>query len=274
LVIALVFSGCASSSKDKDKSSVGSLSSGEQKELELGYSIHQEILSTYYLYTEPNLNHYVNSVAEKIYSQAKRKFPYQVTVLVSEKIYAVSAPGGYIYITTGFINFLQNESELAAAIAHEVGQLQYQEPRFSNKKKAMEALEIAAALAAGILGPLGALAFLGVRGISMLTVSEKTKTGRAIYADKLALSYLVEAGYDPQSLFDILTRLAETDKGDMDEIFDYYNSRPISVKRVQKLEKQFKKLNLKNRELCVNRPEFLEATKGVREMFRMSSAKP
>lgn len=273
MAVSLICSGCASSPKDKDKDSVGSISSSEQKEMELGNSIHQEILSTFYLYTEPNLNQYAQSIAEKIYSQAKRKLPYQITILVSEKIYAASAPGGYIYITTGFLNFLENESEFAAAIAHEVGQLQYQNPQFSHKKKAMEALEIVAALTAGFLGPLGALAFLGVRGISMLTVSEKTKSGRAIDADKLALSYLVKAGYDPQSLFDILTRLSETDKSDMDEIFDYYTSRPISVKRVRKLEKQFKKLDLKDRDLQVHRQEFLEATKGVREMFRLTGVK-
>lgn len=264
LIVTFFTSSCA---RATDKT-LSSFSSDEQKEIAAGLEIHEEILSSFYLYTEPNLNDYVRSVFIKVTEQAKRNLPYQLTVLASEKIYANAAPGGYVYITTGYINFLENESELAAVLAHEVGELQYQDTQFSSKKKAANIIEIAVAMVGGIFGILGALAFLGVHAISAVTIPEKSKIDRTIDADRLAMNYLAETGYDPQSLVDVLSRMAKFTSKDFYRIMDYYNARPIDEKRIKKLEKSFKHLDLNDKTLGTNRQDFLESTKGVREMYR------
>jgi len=87
---------------------------------------------------------------------------YRFTILYDEKIYATSAPGGYIYLTTGMLNFLQNEAELASVLAHEIGRLQYKDPRFTQSDDVLNAATQAGASIAPMFGPIGSLASLGL----------------------------------------------------------------------------------------------------------------
>ena len=247
------------------------LSATDKKEEDLGNQIHEEILSTFYLYTEPNAIQYVNDISERLTRHAKRDhLPYAVTLLVSDKIFATSAPGGHIYITTGFINLLDNEAELAAVLAHEIGQLQYQNPQFSRKKMVVKKIGKTGAVVGSFLGQIGAPAVLGFAAMDAMT-EPKTVEKRVIMADRLALQYLREAHYDPQGLIDVLYKITGAEKTKAFLIFDYYMARPISEERFKKIRKDFKKLDLKDGAFETRRPEFLEATKGIREMYRIAS---
>lgn len=265
LSFTLIFSSCASTSKNDG--TISSLSSREKKEIALGNEIHQEIMSAYYLYTEPEMNAYVSRIGKDIAKNAGREIPYEFVILVSEKVFATSAPGGKVYITTGFINYVENEAELAGILAHEIGQLQYKDPRLSNSSKAMGVVEVAAALVGGFFGIFGVLAFLGVRGINVLLnrpVADKEK--KASGADEKALEYMAEAGYDPQGLIDLFFRVASTPQEQTYLIYDYIMARPIDKERVAELRESFEDLDLEGKSYDVHRDAFMSATRGVREM--------
>lgn len=52
----------------------------------------------------------------------KDKFQWKITVLIDDKtINAFCAPGGYIFVYTGILRYLDNEAELAGVLAHEMG---------------------------------------------------------------------------------------------------------------------------------------------------------
>ena len=51
-------------------------------------------------------------------------------------------------------------------------------------------------------------------------------------------------------------------------IMDYYQSRPIDEQRMEQVNAQFAKLSLDGKTLPVNRKDYQEAMKGVREMYR------
>lgn len=270
--LSMTLCGCASIT-EKDLSHITPEGKPQTEEQIVGAEIHQQILSQFYPYTDPRVVGYVNDVGRELAKQAKRKdLRYQVTVLYNEKIYATSAPGGYIYITTGMLNFLQNEAELAAVLAHEVAQLQFANPHFvpQNQRILNTATQAGTAIAP-MFGPLGSLGALGLVLLQAYNdSSRKTPEERLLKSDVQAMRYLVKAGYDPQALLDIQEHFLRAGEKMAAYFYDYYQSRPITEERMKHMKKEFQKLPLQGKELRTDPVEYHEVMKGVREIYRAS----
>lgn len=273
LIVLVISAGCARNSKVDQGSPRVTQSHAvalSEHEVKVGRQIHEAILSAFRVYTEPRLVEYVKKVGQSVAKFAGRQdLPYQFTVLYDDRIYATSAPGGFVYITTGFLNFLQNEAELSAVLAHEVAELQYRDPRFSNSKRALGAVTQAGALAAPFFGQIGALAALALMLLNSYAESEgKTQEDKVLIADQLALNYLVQAQHDPQGYLDLLNHFLNLDRMGIPHCYDYLTSRPVTVKRYQWVLNEFGRLPLSDKSFNVNREGFLEMTRGVREIYQ------
>ena len=259
-LILFLLSSCAS------RGSVKNMSLAE-REVEMGNAVHREILSSFSVFSEPKSNGYVTEITQLLGKVSGRpQLSYQCTVLYSDKIYATVAPGGHVYVTTGMINFLENESELAGVIAHEVGEVQYKNPKYSGAKKAMGVLETAAGLTSGFFGPIGMLAFAGVAALNHLT-DEKGLETRVMMADRKALGYMVKSGYDPQGLVDVLNKILYADDSTIPYLVDYYQSRPVNALRMKRLHKAFGHLDLTDKSFETHRDNFLSMTDGVKQLY-------
>lgn len=271
LSLLFVIQGCASASRGPSQNTPV-LSDFELKEMEIGRQIHAQVLSSFYLYTEPRLIEYVSGVGQRMVRQAGRKnLNYQFTVLLDDKIFATSAPGGFIYITTGMIDFLDNEAQLAAVLAHEIAQLQYLDPRFSKSHKRLEDITKGGTIVGGFFGNIGVIAIMGLQVMNALT-DEKTKEERVDVADKLGLEYLASSGYDPECWADALYKMVHLKKNDLVRLFDYYNTRPISLSRLKKLKKNLKKMDLRGKTLETGTDIYDKAVKGVRQIYAAAPA--
>lgn len=63
----------------------------------------------------------VNKIAQSPQIKYRGKFPYAVTIINDDKtINAFCTPGGYIYVYTGLLRFLDNEASLAGVLGHEM----------------------------------------------------------------------------------------------------------------------------------------------------------
>ncbi len=238
----------------------------------VGEQIHQQILASFYPYTDPKVVRYVNDTGRKLAARARRRdLEYRFTILYNEKIYATSAPGGYIYITTGMMNFLQSEAELAAVLAHEIGEIQYPDPRFSNHEMINTAVQAGASFAP-MFGPFGSLASLGLVLVQAYNESShKTPEERLLASDAAALRYLTESGYDPQALITVQEHFLNAGDKVTPYFYDYYQSRPITEKRMAALNKEFGKLPLAEKELTTSAAEYLQMTRGIREIYKTAS---
>ncbi len=67
------------------------------------------------------LQRIVDQIVQAPEIKYRGKFPYKVTVINDDKtINAFATPGGYVYVYTGLLRFLDNEATLAGVLAHEV----------------------------------------------------------------------------------------------------------------------------------------------------------
>lgn len=154
---------------------------------------------------------YVNSVGQRVAVQSGVANPgsaYRFTLLNSAVENAFAQPGGYIYVTRQLMSLLDNESELAFALAHEVGHVAAGHAQARQQVARRNSI-------GGILGAIFGSYIGGGLGNAIAQMSQRSAKLRILsfsreqeyQADTLGLRYLVGAGYDPAGGVGILTAL-------------------------------------------------------------------
>ena len=177
----------------------------EDKELEIGREMHQKIVESTPIYTDPVLNAYVEHVGQKIAAASDRpELKYHFTIIDSQDINAFALPGGYVYINRGLLTYLHSEAEMAAVLAHEIGHIT---ARHAVRQKT-------AATGAGVASVLSVLVTgSGVVGdVANLWGTAAVKGyGRdmELEADRFGAQYMYNAGYDPQAMINVIGLLKD-----------------------------------------------------------------
>lgn len=102
-----------------------------EDDMKMGQQLYDEIHSSsdYKIVSKienPKVYDFIENIKQTILANGnfryKEKFEWKITVLNDDKtINAFCAPGGYIFIYTGILKYLDNEAELAGVLAHEMG---------------------------------------------------------------------------------------------------------------------------------------------------------
>src|SRR5256885_6295062 len=94
----------------------------EEKEIALGQENDAQVRQEMGSYDDRVLQDYVTTVGLKLAMVAERPgLPWHFTVADVPAVNAFALPGGYIYITRGILPFLDDESQLAGVLGHEIG---------------------------------------------------------------------------------------------------------------------------------------------------------
>ncbi|MAM85920.1 M48 family metalloprotease [Allohahella sp. A8] len=94
----------------------------EDEEVAIGREIAGRLLGAAPLVSDADLQRYVNRIGKWVALQSERPgLEWTFGVIESDSINAFASPGGYIFITKGLYALLNNESELAGVLGHEIG---------------------------------------------------------------------------------------------------------------------------------------------------------
>ena len=92
------------------------------REVTIGQEMHRKMVEEGAAYDDPELAAYVDRVGQRLVANSDRpKLKFTFTVIDSPDINAFATPGGFIYINRGLLAYLDNESELAGVLSHEIG---------------------------------------------------------------------------------------------------------------------------------------------------------
>ncbi len=187
---------------------------------------------------EEALQQYLNVVGRNLAAQSSRPtLPWTFGVLrATDAFNATSAPGGYVFVTRGLLQSVENEAQLAGVLAHEIAHItlqhalaSYDEVKVSQcrvmtggkgvaegvRQNAADATSAWGGIFRGALDGTGALDLnkhADLLGHLTEKVVEKVVTdGYAekdeFAADEQAVRLLVSAGYDPKAYIDFLDKL-------------------------------------------------------------------
>jgi len=134
---------------------------------------------------------YVRNITRKILNSGqvkyKNEFAWQVKIINDHKtLNAFATPGGYIYVYTGLIKFLDSEDELAGVMGHEIAHAD----RRHSTKQMTQALGVQILLAAA-LGDREA-----VQQVAQGIIGLKFSRNHEADADDFSVKYLCATNYN------------------------------------------------------------------------------
>lgn len=141
---------------------------------------------------------YVNSVGQRVAAYSGVANPgqtFRFTTLNSAVENAMAVPGGYVYITRQLMALMDDEAQLAFALAHEAGHIADNHHRQRRAVQSRNSVyQVLGAIFGSVLGS-SAIGNLLSQGAQLRTLSfSREQENRA---DTLGLRYIMAAGYDP-----------------------------------------------------------------------------
>jgi len=163
---------------------------------------------------DPALESYLESITLKLARSSQRpEIRYSVRVLdAPDVVNAFSIPGGYIYISSGLLDFVNNEAELAAVLGHEIGHVVARHAINRIARVSLFSLLVDQARDIGLISDEATAHKLADTAMPILfAVDAHTFYSRddEIEADLLGLYELVRAGWNPEGESTLLARLAK-----------------------------------------------------------------
>jgi len=172
----------------------------------IGQAAGAKMFSALGYYDNPDMTKYVNLVGNTVAAEGARSdVQYHFAILNSEIVNAFAMPGGYIFITRGALANIQNESELAGVLAHEVAHVdsRHLEKEVRAKKTTSWAVEEGTAkIPAG--SELNAL----TNDLITAAVTQRYGQDKESEADRKGVQFAAKAGYDPSGLISFLQRMS------------------------------------------------------------------
>jgi len=167
-------------------------------EYNIGRDVAASILSGYRIWdANPALTKYANLICQAIVINSPRPTAYNgyhAAILDSGEVNAFATPGGHVYITRGLIEAAKSEDALAAVIAHEIAHIQ-----LGHGLRAIQTNR-------DLQDWLSQFTLSGAQ-----TITDRLNAGfsriQEFDADITAMSLLDAAGYNPQSIVDMLREL-------------------------------------------------------------------
>lgn len=180
------------------------------------------------------LQKYVNLVGNSVAKNSRRStIPYQFVVLDSEVQNAFAAPGGIIFISRGLLDILENEAELAAVLAHEVGHVAEKHALKSIRRA--QFLQGAATITAATMKGSEGKKFESMVGDLQSTLFDKgLDKGMEFEADQASLETTYRTGYDPYAMVTVLLKLKKLEAGNAKK-GSWFSTHPPLDERIERL---------------------------------------
>ena len=227
-VMAAALAGCATSGINKGDFNIVSTA----EEVAMGEEFAIEIENQFEVYDDPELTAYVRSVGGRIAAICDRQdIEYHFSVIKNDEMNAFALPGGYIYIYTGLMKVLDNEGQLAAVLAHEVGHVTARHS--AERLTAMYGAQMAVGL---LLGDNPAQYQVLIANIFSTTGFLAYSRANEYEADRLGTSYTSLAGYDPECVGELLGKFVDTEAREPSKLEQWLSTHPPASERIGKVD--------------------------------------
>ena len=174
----------------------------EQQELQMGAEAHRSVLKQMKKYNNPKLQSYVNGIGQALARQSHRKnIRFTFTIIEDPSVNAFALPGGYVYITTGLMAYLNSEAELAGVLGHEIGHVT------ARHGVQQQSASIASAILIDIISKNSKNA--NTKSLQQFGTAIIRGYGREheLQADQLGAEYLARVGYAPETMIKVISVL-------------------------------------------------------------------
>ncbi len=217
----------------------------DSDDIKLGQQVDKEIRSKPNEYPilqgRPDVNTYVERVGNRALASPEVKkrgiYAYTYEIIKDDKtINAFCTPGGYIFVYTGLLKFVDNEATLAGILGHEIGHAErrHATKRITKAYGAQILLSIALGENSSQIVEIGANLFTGLAFLANSRSDEAE-------ADEYSFKYLQSTEYYPGAIrffFDKIQQEKETRGGSFERLLSTHPLPQDRIDRVIEMLKQ------------------------------------
>ncbi len=214
---------------------------GIEEEVSYGGAISVMVVQRYGgLVDDPAVHGYINLLGQALALHAQRpNLAWHFAVLDSPQVNALSAPGGYVFVTKGALLQMTDEAQLAGVLAHEIGHVDAR-----HALESIKALKAKSALAQGAADAWKDSALFGQLLDTYLGdfFEHGLPVAAEFEADALGTGLLMRVGWYGAGLRDFLAILGKMEaQADKPTTAQFEKTHPKTADRISKLEEQLKR---------------------------------
>lgn len=219
---------------------------GKDIELELANGFASDIEKEAPPMEDTLVNNYVDRLGKKIAAFSKRPdLNYQFKVINSNEINAFTIGGGKVYVYRGLLEHMDNESELAGVLAHEIG---HNVGKHTVKQLSKTLLYSGAILATGEListkNEKLAQTFKDAGGVASFFALMKFSRDDERESDYLGVYNLYQLGYDPNGMVTLFEKFRKLQGTEPSKFEVFFQTHPKPSERIENTASEISKLKV------------------------------
>jgi len=234
----------------------------ENQEIAMGEASHPEVLAQFGTVQDAALQEYFSRIGNELASVSHRPdLPWHFTVVDSPVVNAFAVPGGYIYLTRGILEHMNNEAEMASVIGHEIGHVT---ARHSVTQLSQQQLFGIGLGLGSILSPtFSQFSQLAETGLGILLLKFSREDERQ--ADELGIEYMSKIGYDPDQMSRFFQLFLTMDEKSAQAIPSWLSSHPTTPDRIRATSESAARVKQAStlRQFKINANEFMPHLEGL-----------
>ena len=222
-----------------------------EDDIKIGRDLDKEIKSRPHdfpmLKGHQDIKDYVNGIGGYILKSSSRIkyrniFPYTFQIVNDTIVNAFCTPGGFVYIYTGLMRFVDNEATLAGVVAHEIAhaEMRHVTQRLTTYYGTSMLLSIILGGNPNVMAEIAANLFVGLAFLANSRSDEEE-------ADNYSIRYLSSTKYYPGAISFFFDKIKEEQRkkgstpGDLERLL---STHPLPQDRVDNVNKQLKLLKI------------------------------
>lgn len=229
-----------------DLGDASSAALSEAQERTIGNRIMRDVRIDPAYIDDPEIADYVSSLGSRLLAalEGPPRRDIDFFAVQDETINAFAMVGGHIGVHTGLIVLTQNESELAAVVAHEIAHVVQRHQARMAQGMSRSSLTSLAALAVAILasragnqsGQVAEAAVATASAMQMQNLIDYTREHER-EADRVGLTMLDRAGFDPRGAATIFERLMRANRlNELKGAPAYLRTHPLTTERIADMQ--------------------------------------
>ncbi len=225
--------------KGWDLNGRGLLAMTFEEEQKLGDQVVREVEGQYTLIRDPLLLNYLNQIGQEILKQAgPQPYSFHFYLLKDPQLNAFSVPGGHIFVSTGIIEMMDSEGELAGLLGHEITHVMHHHISKQTDQQKKVGLATLAAVILGIFAGDPRITSAVMTGSMATAQSMALKYSREdeTDADTTGFKDMSKAGFDPKYMVDLLDKLRRWGSFGSEGVPAYMQTHPLTGDRMSHIE--------------------------------------
>lgn len=245
------------------------MSEAEEITLDRQYAPHQ-FSNDYGRVPDEDLHRYVSGVGQGLAEVSHRPhMPYSFNVVNANYVNAYTFPGGTMACTRGIMVEMEDEAALAALLGHETGHVNARHTARRQTRGIFAALVvsglgIAAAQSDRLAGHRDLIYAISAVGATALLAYYSRENERE--ADSLGLTYMAEAGHNPQGMVDLMAMLQGMSDRQPDALETMFSTHPMSDERFATAQREAHERHPQALERNVGRERYMDNTADLRRI--------